>query len=120
MALVDLHDLADASVEVAVLARGVVLDEHHLYPFFQRQHLTRGVGVFWEVALYPGLETVAMVGEFRQLAVVVVVCQPVVGGQTDIALTRLWDKSGLTTRIESLDVLSRRLGLTDMVEHVEK
>ena len=116
----DFHDFTDSTVVIAVLTRRVVLDKHHLCAFFQHQQVARRIGIFREVAFDFGFEGVTLGGQLGQFTLVIVVCQTVVSGQSDIAFTRFWDEGGMVALVEDVDVLGRWFGFSDMVEYVEK
>ena len=61
-----------------------------------------------------------MIRQLGEFAVVIVVCQTVVSGQTDIAFALLRDKSRLASLIQSSDVVGGGICLTDVVQNIEE
>ena len=82
--LVDTDNLANHTIEVAPLARVVVLDEHHLRTLFQGQRLLCWVVVLGKVARY--LCPIGKGGriQFVQFSVVDALCQHIVCGEADV------------------------------------
>ena len=53
-------DLADFTVKITLVARGVIAREHHLGAFFKLKHGRSGVGVLGEFALDCGFEVMGL------------------------------------------------------------
>ena len=79
--LADVLHTPDAPVVVLMIARRVVLDEHHLSALLQHQRLGRRVRIVGERAFHLGTEAVSLAWKLLQLRFVVGVCQVVVSGQ---------------------------------------
>ena len=89
-----LHHTSDATIIIPVVARGVVLYEHHLCALLQDQCLGCGIGVFRERALDFCAVGIGRRGQFPQLRLIIVVGDIIVSGQSDVT-TPLPRREGL-------------------------
>ena len=117
--LVEVGDMSNASIIIAVTACGVVLDKHHLGTDLQHQRLCRGVAVFWESPVDDSLIPEDLARKPLQFRVVVVVGHLVVGGQADVRRPvplRLAGEWRDDPAVELGQCLCRGMPLTDVVE----
>ena len=89
-----LHHASDTTIIIPVVARGVVLHEHHLCALLQDQCLGCGIGVFRECALDFCAIGIGRRGQLSQLGLIIVVSNIIVGGQSDVT-TPLPRRKGL-------------------------
>ena len=61
-----------------------------------------------------------MIRQLGEFAVVIVVCQTVMSGQTDIAFARFGNEGGVIAAVQRGEVISRRTSLTHMVKDIKK
>ena len=113
-------DTPDTSVEIALFARVVVADKHHLGTHLECQFQMGGIGIFGEVAFYrcPIADSRGL--QPLQFLLIVAVGHIVMGGQADIALLRLGAEQGQIATVEFGQVVGSGLALTHMVENADK
>ena len=94
----DFGDFSQESVEIAMLGRTVVFDEHHLRSAFEGEHFGSGVGTFGKGALNHGAKLVFAGGELLHLVGIDVVGLMIVGDESHIGGARrfeIWTIAGV-------------------------
>ena len=114
-----LHGSEHAIIESLVLRR-VVLDEHHLRTFLQRQRLLRREEHVRELAFHLGIVRIFFAGEQSHLTVVLLLCLIVMCGQTYVSVFRLWLESAYVARVERLQHGVVRTIVSHLVEEFEE
>ena len=117
LVLVDVGNVAYTAVVVAVTARRVVLDEHHLCPHLEHHRGRRGEEIFGEGAVDLGVEPEEFSAQACQVALVVVVGQLVVGGE---AYERQPCGRLHTSLPQQLQGMGRGVAVANVVEYVEE
>ena len=114
-----LHGSEHAVIESLVLRR-VILDEHHLRTFLQRQRLLCWEEHVRELAFHLGIVRIFLAGEQSHLTVVLLLCLIVMCGQTYVSVFRLWLESAYVARVERLQHGVVRTIVSHLVEEFEE
>ena len=109
-----------AAVIILMIARGVVLDEHHLGTNLQYQRISRGVRRLWKRALHFSAIRQRATRQFLQFRLIIEVSEVVVGRQADIRFLWSGDERGLTAAVQLCQSLSRGMAGAYLIEQRDK